>query len=74
MTVVLNVKVGQKITFRDPASGVELDAEIVEFPKILRVKTADGSLRDITPEQVLTEEPKKGVGSRFGNRLNQSRL
>jgi hypothetical protein len=74
MTVVLNVKVGQKITFRDPASGMELDAEIVEFPKILRVKTADGALRDITPEQVLTEEPKKGVGSRFGNRLNQSRL
>lgn len=71
MTVVLNVKIGQKITFRDSASGVELDAEIVEFPKVIRVKLADETTRDIKPEDVLTEEPKKSVGGRFGNRLHQ---
>jgi len=71
MTVVLNLKVGSQLTFR-AADGRELDAEVVEFPKIIRIKTADGVVQDISPEQVIREEPGKSVG-RFPGRL-QSRL
>ena len=75
MVAVLNVKVGSRVTFRDAASGVvlERDAEVIEFPKIIRVKTDDGVLHDIKPEDVLAEEPGKVSGGRFQNRF-QSRL
>lgn len=70
MTVVLNVKVGQRITFRD-AAGAEIDAEVVELPKILRVKTDDGLEREIRAEAVVVGD--KSAGGRFQSRL-QSRL
>lgn len=75
MTTVLNVKVGSKVTFRDTSSGalLERDAEVIEFPKILRVKTDDGALHDIKPEDVLAEEPGKSSAGRLPNRF-QSRL
>ena len=37
-TAVLNVRVGQKITYRD-AAGVEHDAEVIGFPRVLLVMT-----------------------------------
>jgi len=73
MGIVLNIKVGDRITFRT-AAGEEIVAEVVEFPKIIRVKTGDGTLQDIHPEDVLTEEPKKNLSTgRFQSRL-QARL
>lgn len=73
MNTMLNVKVGDWLTFRT-AAGEEFDAEVVEFPKIIRVKTADGALQDIRPEDVLTEQPKRNLSTgRFRGRL-QARL
>ena len=71
MITVLNVKVGSRLTFKD-ASGLERDAEVVEFPKIIRVKTDDGLVQDIRHDQVIAEEPGKPAG-RFQGRL-QPRL
>ncbi len=72
MSVVLNVKAGQRLTFRD-ATGAQVDAEVVEFPKIIRVKTADGILHDIRPEDVLAEEPGK-VAGRYRSRFQKAML
>lgn len=76
MATVLNVKVGDKVTFTSQSGeSVEtLDAKIVAFPKIIRVQTTDGRVMDITPEQVITEHPAKSSGGHFPARLNQSRL
>jgi hypothetical protein len=81
MYTTLNVKVGSKITFKLPAAfgepgadaeGLqELDGEIVDFPKIVRVKTADGKMYDIRADQIVSESkpaPQK-FGSRFQPRM-----
>jgi hypothetical protein len=66
-TAVLNVRVGQKITYRD-AAGVERDAEVVSFPRILLVKTEDGAEQEIRAEQVVADAlPKLG---RFHSRFS----
>jgi hypothetical protein len=70
MFTVLNLKVGSRVTFRDPASGQEVDAEVAEFPKIIRVKLADGTLRDLRPEDVVTTTPEKTGSSRFPSRFH----
>lgn len=69
-TAVLNVRVGQKITYRDVA-GVEHDAEVIGFPRVLQVKREDGTEEEIRAEQVVAEKlPNLGrfqtrLGSRF---------
>lgn len=68
MGVVLNLKVGDKLTFRT-ADGVEQDAKVIEFPKIIRVQTEDGSVSDITPQDVVAEDPKKTSANRLPNRF-----
>ena len=68
MTVVLNVKVGDRLTFR-AADGTEHDAKVIEFPKIIRVQTDDGAQHDVTPEQVIAEGPKKTGANRLPNRF-----
>lgn len=69
-TAVLNVRAGQKITFRD-ADNVEHDAEVVSFPRILLVKLADGTELEIRAKQVVADELPKGgrFQSRFGSRF-----
>jgi len=66
-TAVLNVRVGQKVTFRD-AAGVERDAEVIGFPRILRVKTEDGVEQEIRAESVVADELPKG--GRFQSNLH----
>lgn len=69
-TAVLNVRVGQKITYRD-AAGVQHDAEVIGFPRVLLVMTKDGTHEEIRAEQVVAEKlPNLGrfqtrLGSRF---------
>lgn len=72
MPTTLNVKVGSKITVR-LTSGAEVDVEVVELPKIIRVKDASGQVYDVRPEDVLVDERGQS-GGRFAGRLNQARL
>lgn len=71
MFTTLNVKVGSKITFKTD-DGQEVDAEILEFPKVVRVKTADGTVQDIRADQIVKADTKQG-SARFGSRF-QPRL
>jgi len=73
MFTVLDLKVGSKLKFRDSATGLEMDAEVAEFPKIIRVKTEDGALHDIRSEDVTEIKAAKVSGGRFQSRL-QPRL
>lgn len=71
MTTVLNVKLGSRVTVLLP-DGTQADGEIVEFPKIARVKTGDGTLYDLTLDRILAEEPGKTTGA--SGRLSGTRL
>jgi hypothetical protein len=73
VNVVLNVKVGDKVTFKTP-SGETLDGKVTAFPKVIRVQADDGRFMDIAPEDVIAEEPGKSGAGKFASRLNQSRL
>ena len=68
MGTVLNVKVGSRISFRT-SDGTDREAEVVEFPKVIRVKTADGVMHDIRPEDVITEEPGAAPIGRVQRRI-----
>ncbi len=68
MPTVLDVKVGSKVRFRDYIAGAEVEAKVIELPKIIRVKTEDGTVYDIRPDQVIAEGPPKRAG-RFGSKF-----
>jgi hypothetical protein len=79
VVTTLNVKVGAKVTFKLPVEvdGVQttqdVDGEIVDFPKIARVKTADGQIHTINMDQIVAEEAKAAprFGSKFQPRLGR---
>jgi hypothetical protein len=76
MFTTLNVKVGSKITFKllvgVQENGTEdyreLDGEIVDFPKTVRVKTKDGQMFVINADQIVAQDAKQPP-ARFGSRF-----
>lgn len=68
MGLVLNLKVGDRLTFRT-ADGAEHDAKVIEFPKIIRVQLDDSTVSDIVPEDVVAEEKKRTAAARLPNRF-----